>query len=154
MVSAQLKGVLNFYRKTPTNSLKFLFGANLAALGPSGSSEGVIASTPEKWSYIPLQAANDKILRVNDQLVVAIKLDTAGTSDASDGKAAIPITYLDGSTSMLNGFDSTSDWDAQVFGDVALLANQEIVIAAKTVRQPFMLGSNTQKAFISVENNA
>jgi hypothetical protein len=154
MASAQVKGVLKFYRRTPTGSMVFLYGADLAALGPSGSSDGAIASTPEKWSFIPLQNAQHKVLRVNDQLVVSVELKAAATTDASDGEAVIPITYQDGSVSSLSGFDNATDWDVKQLGDVALLANVETIIAIKKVNQPFILGSNTQKAFVSVEDDS
>ena len=66
----------------------------------------------------------------------------------------IPITYQDGSTTTLSGFDNTTDWDVKQLGDVALLANTETIIAAKKILQPFALGSNQAKAFVSVEDNA
>jgi hypothetical protein len=155
MVSAQVKGTLKFYRRVGGNgALVPLFSNNLAALGPSGSSEGVIASTPEKWTFIPLQNTTAKNLRVNDHLVVAITLSTAATTDASDGKIILPCTAADGTSFTLGDFDNTTDWDVQVLGDVALLANVETIIAAKKVLAPFSLGSEYQKCFLSVENNA
>jgi len=154
MVSAQVTGLLRFYRKTPTGSLIFLYGGDLAALGPSGSSEGSIASTPEKWGFIPMQSAQHKVLRVNDQLIVSIELKTGATTDASDGEAVIPITLQDGSVMTLSGFDNTIDWDGLQLGDIAIVADVESIISKKKVAQPFMLGSNTSKAFISVEDNA
>jgi len=63
--------------------LKLILGNNAAALGPSGSSEGVIASTPEKWINLPV-LAGDKVLGVNDQLVVTLETAGAATLDASD----------------------------------------------------------------------
>jgi len=154
MVSAQVKGVVKFYRRTPTGSMIFLYGNDLAALGPSGSVDGAIASTPEKWGFIPMQSAAHKVLRVNDQLIVTMTLKTAATTDASDGEVVLPITYQDGSVSTLAGFDNTTDWDVQQLGDVALLANVETIIAAKKILQPFMLGSNVSKAFVSVEDSS
>lgn len=154
MASAQVKALLRFYRKTATGSMIFLYGNDLAALGPSGSSDGSIASTPEKWTFIPMQSAQHKVLRVNDQLVVTMEQKVAATTDASDGEAVIPITFQDGSVTTLSGFDNTTDWDVQQLGDTLFLANVEAVIAAKKVTQPFMLGSNTAKAFVSVEDNA
>jgi len=154
MVSAQVKGLLRFYRKTPTGSLIFLYGNDLAALGPSGSSDGSIASTPEKWGFIPEQSAPHKVLRVNDQLVVSLELKTGATTDASDGEGIIPITFSDRSVTTLSGFDNTVDWDALQLGDVAIVADVETIIAAKMIQQPMVLGSNIAKAFVSVEDNA
>lgn len=154
MVSAQIAGQLRFYRKTPTGSLVFLYGNAVAALGPSGSSDGAIASTPEKWSFIPQQSAEHKVCRVNDKLTLTFEANGAATTDASDSEFVIPVTLQDGSTVTLAGPDSTVDWDAKVLGDIAFVAGTETVICEKTVRQPFALGSNTAKAFASIENNA
>jgi hypothetical protein len=54
MVSAQIDGVLKFYRITTTGAKILIYGNSVKALAPSGSSEGVIASTPEKWITLPL----------------------------------------------------------------------------------------------------
>lgn len=155
MVSAQVKGKLKFYRRTGgTGSMVPLFENNIAALGPSGSSDGAIASTPDMWTFIPLQNTTEKVLRVNDHLVVTLTLSTAATTDASDGKVILPITYQDGTGGTLGDFDNTIDWDVQQLGDAAYLANVETIIAAKKVMREMAIGSNTQKCFISVENNA
>jgi len=153
MVSAQVKGVLKFYRRTASGTMIPLFGNNIAALAPSGSSEGAIASTPDTWTFIPLQNAPSKALRVNDQLVVSLTLATAATTDASDGAVILPCTLQDGTAFTLGKFSNTVDWDVQQLGDTAFLANVETIIAAKKVLQPFALGSMTQKCFISVEDN-
>lgn len=154
MVSAQGDAVVRFYRKAPSGQQVFLYGNHVKALGPSGSSDGTIASTPEKWVYIPPQASKEKILQVNDHLVATIEAKTAFTSDASDGEVILPLTLLGGGVDILTGFDNSRDWDVQQFGDVALLANQEITCAEKTIRQPCVFGNNYTKAFVSVENNA
>ena len=155
MASAQVKGKLMFYRRVGgSGALVPLFENNIAALAPSGSSDGTIGSTPEAWTFIPLQNTAAKNLRVNDHLVVSLTLTTAGTTDSSDGKVILPITYSDGTGGTLGDFDNATDWDVQVLGDTAFLANVETIIAAKKVLAPFSLGSNTQKCFVSVENNA
>ena len=155
MASAQVKGKLSFYRRVGGNgALIPLFESNIAALGPSGSSDGTIASTPDTWTFIPLQNTAAKNLRVNDHLVVTITLTTAATSDASDGKVILPYTSADGTAGTLGDFDNSTDWDVQVLGDTAFLANVETIIARKKILSAFSLGSNTQKCFISVENNA
>lgn len=154
MVSAQIAGTLNFYRVTPNNGRVFLFGNTVSALGPSGSSDGTIASTPEKWSFIPLQSAADKVLRVNDKLLVTFNAFAAATTDASDAEWVIPITLQDGSVQVLGSPDNTVDWDVKVLADRALVAGEETEVVIKTIRQPFALGSNVAKAFASIENNA
>lgn len=154
MVSAQVKGTLKFYRRTASGTMIPLFSNNIAALAPSGSSEGVIASTPDTWTFIPLQNAPAKALRVNDHLVVTMTLSTAATTDASDGKVICPCTFQDGTGFTLGDFSNSTDWDVQQLGDAAYLADVETIIAAKKILQPFALGSMTQKCFISVEDNA
>ena len=154
MVSAQIAGQLRFYRTTPTNSKVFLFGNTVSSLGPSGSSEGIIASTPEKWTFIPVQTAPNKVLRVNDKLTLTFEANASATTDASDSEFVIPVTLQDGSTQALNGPDSTVDWDVKQLGDIAFVGGVETTIVEKTVRQPFALGSNITKAFASIENNA
>lgn len=155
MVSAQIKGTIKFYRITPTGSKVLLFASNMAALGPSGSSDAAIASTPEKWTYLPIQLAPAKVLQVNDKLHVTFTPDAAATTDASDGIHAIPITYQDGTSDVLSGsWDLTTIWDSFALGDVALIAAREYPVCEKIVRQPFALGSNIIKAFASIENNA
>jgi len=155
MVSAQVKGKLKFYRRVGGSGAMIpLFENNIAALAPSGSSEGVIGSTPDAWTFIPLQNTVAKNLRVNDHLVVSLTLSTAATTDASDGKVILPITFGSGTGGTLGDFNNSVDWDVQQLGDTAFLANVETMIAAKKILAPFSLGSNTQKCFISVEDSS
>lgn len=155
MVSAQVKGKLKFYRRVGgSGAMLPLFENNIAALGPSGSVDGVIASTPDAWTFIPLQNSQAKALRVNDHLVVSLTLSTAATTDASDGIVILPITFQDGTGGTLGDLDNSVDWDVQQLGDTAFLADVETIIAAKKILTPFALGSNTQKCFVSVEDNA
>jgi len=152
MVSAQIDGVLKFYKITPTGSKIFLFSGNIKELGPTGSSEGVIQSTPEKWVTVPAILAANKVLRVNDKLHVTFTPLAAKTTDATDCSWSIPISYQDGSKDSLAGPSDTTVWDVFVLGDVALIAAREYPVCEKTVRQPFALGGG--KIFASVEDNA
>jgi hypothetical protein len=152
MVSAQIDGVVKFYKITSTGNKIFLMGGHVKALGPSGSSEGVIASTPEKWLYLNPVTAQNKVLNVNDKLHVTFIPAAAATTDASDSEFSIPISYLDGGSDTIGSPDNTTDWDVFVLGDVALIASREYPVCEKTVRQPFYLGGG--KIFASIENNA
>jgi hypothetical protein len=154
MVSAQIKGVVRFYRKTPEGNRVLLFEGDIQQLGPGGSSDGAIANTPEKWVYIPAQRRADKVMNPNDHLVVTFEAAAAATSDASDGAVVLPLTLNGGSPLQLGKFDASNYWDVKQFGDVALLANYETVLAERTVREVCVLGNDTQRAFISIENNA
>lgn len=154
MVSAQVNGVLKFYRITPTGTKVLIYGNHTKALGPSGSSDGGIASTPEKWLNLPaMRGVNgEKVLRVNDKLHVTFTPADAKTVDASDAEWVLPILYQDGSADVLGGPDDATEWDVFVLGDVALIASREYPCVEKTVRQPFVLGGG--KVFASIEDNA
>lgn len=154
MVSAQIDGVLKFYRITPSGSKIFIYGGHTKALAPSGSVDGVIASTPEKWLSLPILkgSQSEKVLRVNDKFHVTFTPAGAKTCDASDGGIVIPITYQDGSSDTLGKFDDSTVWDVFVLGDVAMVASREYPVAEKTVRSSFALGGG--KIFASVEDNA
>ena len=154
MVSAQIAGVLKFYRITPTGSKILIYGNNVVALAPSGSSEGTIASTPEKWLNLPLMRGvnNSKVLNVNDKLHVTFTPLGAATTDASDASWSVPIAYQDGSADSLRGPSDASEWDVFVLGDVALIAGREYPVCEKTCRQPFVLGGGPIHA--GIENNA
>jgi len=154
MVSAQIAGIIKFYRKTPTGSKIFLYGGDIAAVGPSGSSEGKIASTPEKWLMLtPIMGANkEKVLQVNDKLHVTFTPAGAETTDASDSQFAIPIVYQDGSPDVLGSPDDAAVWDVFVLGDVALIAGREYPVCEMTVRNSFALGGG--KIFASIEDNS
>lgn len=154
MVSAQIDGTLKFYRVTPTGSKLFIFGGDIKLLGPSGSQDGVIGSTPEKWLRLPAMVGNskEKVLQVNEKLHVTFTPKAAATTDASDCEFAIPISYQDGSLDTLGSPDDTVTWDVSVLGDVALIAGREYPVCEKTVRQPFALGGGP--CFASIENNS
>jgi hypothetical protein len=101
-----------------------------------------------------MQNAPQKVLRVNDKLQVTYTAAAGVTIDASDCEFVLPITLQDNSTLTLVGPDSSVDWDAKQAGDIAFVAGAETVLCEKTVRQPFAFGSNTAKAFASIENNS
>lgn len=153
MTSAQEEGKLTFYRQTANGSRIRIIGMAVSALGPSGSPDGAIGSTPEKWPFIPAQTAPNKVLRVNERLVVTFRPAATDTLDASDCRFVIPITYQDKSEDVLGDPDDSTDWDVQQAGDNLYTVGVEADLCAKKVLQPFALGSNTQKAFASVEDD-
>jgi len=154
MASAQIAGVLKFYRKTSTGNKVFIFGGDIAALGPSGSSDGTIASTPEKWIFInPIVGTNrEKVLRVNEKLHVTFTPKGAATTDASDAEWAIPIVYQDGSNDVLGSPDDSTVWDSFVLGDVALVAGKEYPVTEKRITQECAIGGG--KIFATIEDNS
>lgn len=154
MVSAQAPGKLRFYRRTNTGSKVFLFGNSISALGPSGSVDGVIASTPDTWTFIPLQNSPNKVLNAGDRLEVTFEANAGVTIDASDCEWIIPITFREGSTTTLSGPDSSTDWDVKQATDIAFVAGVETLLCSASIDQAYALGSNVSKCFASVENNA
>lgn len=152
MVSAQIAGKLRFYRVTPTGSKTLIYGNDVAALAPSGSSEGAIGSTPEKWLDIKPLNSPEKILRVNDILEVTFEAKAAKTSDASDSSWALPITLAGGTRDSLGDPSDAGEWDHTVMADLVFIAGVETPICKKTVRKPFALGGG--KWFTSIEDNA
>jgi len=152
MVSKQVIGIVTFYRITPNGHKIKIYENNLAALGPSGSSEGTIASTPEKWLTLPVINAKDKVLRVNDQLEITGTLVGAETLDASDSQFVIPITFSDGGVGTLVAPDNTTEWDVKACGDLVMIADIEMSLCKKTIRKPFALGGG--KIFLSMEDNS
>ena len=154
MASAQIDGVLKFYRVTTSGSKVFIFGGHTKALGPSGSADAAIGSTPEKWLLLPVMTGlqKEKVLNVNEKLHVTFTPTAAATTDASDATWSVPIAYADGSTDTLNGPSDTVTWDVFVLGDVALIAGREYPVCEKTVRMPFAIGGGRIHA--GIENNA
>lgn len=153
MASAQEAGTIHFYRQTANGARIPLFSADMAAIGPSGAADGVIQSTPDMWTYIPLQNAANKVLRANEKLVVTFTPRGTDTLDASDCRFVIPITYQDGTADSLGDPTSTVDWDVLQASDILYNAGIEADVCIKKVLQPFALGSNLQKAFMSLEDD-
>ena len=153
MASAQEPGTLRFYRINPTGTKILLFSADVALLGPSGSADGAIASTPEKWQYLPVQLAKQKILQVNDQLHVTFESRAADGIDVSDTEWAIAGTYRDGTVFVIPSPDDATFWDVKTAADVTLVASDETPICTHTVRRSFALGSNVVKSFASMEDD-
>lgn len=151
MASLQEPGTLRFYRITPTKQKILIYSGDVAALGPSGSADGVIASTPEKWLTVPPQNAPNKVLRVNDQLQTTFEARAADSIDVSDCEFAIPIMYQDGTTDVIPSPDDSTFWDVKAAADKALVAGDETVLCTATVRQNFVLGGG--KWFSSIEDD-
>lgn len=152
MASAQIKGILRFYKVDATDSPKLLHTVNIQSIGAGGSSDGTIVNSPEKWVNIPY--FGDDALLQNDRLRITFEPESTATSDASDGAFIVPITLSNGSVSYLRHPTNTAEWDIQEATDRAYTANFEAPFCEMRVKRAFALGSNKEKAFISVENNA
>jgi hypothetical protein len=154
MASAQIGGIVKFYKITPQGDKVLLYANSTRAIGTGGSSDGIIAQTQEKWSYIPVQNEVKKIMKPNDHLQLTFIAEANATTDASDGAVVLPMTLVGGSPLILGKLDSAVDWDVKVLGDVALLAGYETILAERTIREECAFGSNTTRAFLSIENNS
>ena len=152
MVSVQAGGKLRFYRRKANGSQELIYGNDMAALGPSGSVDGVIQSTPEKWLNLKPFVSAQKRLEVNDQLILTFEASVGVTVDASDSQFSIPIIYQDGTPDTIGSPDNSAEWDVLQTGDTAFLAGVETALCIKTVRKPFALGGGP--IFASVEDNA
>lgn len=151
MASVQEPGIVRWYRITPSGNKILIYSGNTAALGPSGSADGVIASTPEKWTYVAPITDPNKVLRVNDQLLVTFESFAADGVDVSDCESSVPITYQDGTPDVLRAIDDSTEWDVKVAADKTLVANDETPLCVKTVRRPFAFGGG--KMFFSIEDD-
>lgn len=154
MASAQIKGIVKFYRITPQGDKILLFEGDDQQLGPGGSSDGAIANTPEKWVFIPAQTGANKMMMPNDHLQVTFTAYAAATCDASDGAIVLPLTLNGGTPKQLGKFDDSTYWDVKQLADIAFVANTETVVCERTVREVCVLGNNVQRAFVTIENNA
>ena len=154
MASSPIDGILKAYRIDANNHKTFITAGSVKKWGPSGSPDGVIGSTPEKWVDIAVMRGQngEKIIKQFEKLHMTFTPAAAATTDATDCAFDIPITYGDGSTDSLGGPSIASVWDVFVLGDVALIANREYPVCELTAKQPFALGGG--KIFASIENNA
>jgi len=155
MVSAQMVGEYSFFGITPSGREIKLFGASSYFCGPGGSSEGVIANTPEKWNILPLQPQ-----RFGPGSKFVIKFyGTAATTDASDSAMQIPLV-INGQPAIIGNSAHATGIIAQGF-TVTLAAADEAYLGSRPT--PYLiytanegtywqLGGN--KMFVSIENNA
>lgn len=74
-----------------TGNEVLLYEDRVETLGPSGSSNHVIASTPEKWISIPI---GGPVINRGDKLRVYLEPDGADTLDDSDSVISIPFTNI------------------------------------------------------------
>ena len=118
MVSAQVAGTYLFYAKSPEGQRIPLLSGRNAVLGPGGSSEGVIANTPEKWANVSVRGP---VMTDGWELIAVLNPDGAKTIDASDCNWAIPV--------IRQGFGPThlgqADFAELALADAAYVAGKE-----------------------------
>lgn len=152
MASAQIGGIMRFYKVTSTDVQIPIHTVNMSSIGAGGSADGVIANSPEKWSSIPY-FGGDKALGINDRLRVTFEASATATADASDGAFVCPITLEDGTITFLEHPTKTAVWNVRASTDKAYTADVETPAFEMQVKRPFALGSSKEKAFISMEDN-
>lgn len=151
MASVQIPGVLKAYKIDANDNQDLLATLNIQSIGAGGSPDKVITNSPEKWQYVSL--VGDKPLNVNDRLAFTFTADTNATLDASDCAFICPITLSNGVVSYLKHPTVSSEWDIRQLGDTAFVADVETPAFEMRVKRGFFLGSNKEKAFISIEDN-
>ena len=144
MVSAQIAGLIEIEVQSPSGAIYPLTSATTAELGPSGSVDHAIASTPEKWVTVPLDAS---IIPKDSQIRIYFTADTAATTDESDAAVSLPFRDAHNKKVTITDGDLTAK-----FGDAALIAGAKTLIWTYETRQPLRFGGGT--VFLSIENNA
>lgn len=155
MVSAQTAGTVNLYIRSPDGSRRLQASGAVAMLGPSGSSNGTIASTPEKWTYL---APCADVGASNYMLEVEFTPGANVTIDISDAAWQIPVIvngvqqYV-GNPDNASGIGNPNFFKDFLIGDVALIAASPTLLAQLRLKAgTFQIGGN--KIFMSVEDNA
>ena len=104
MASAQESGTVKFVVRTPSGNEYVLLTSSVEALGPSGSPDGVIGSTPEKWLYQPIDPSK---IPKDSRIYIYVKLQTADGIDWSDCALHLPMTMPNGRQIVLVNSDFT-----------------------------------------------
>jgi hypothetical protein len=155
MVSAQLKGVYAIYIQAPSGAKRLVKSADAYWWAPGGSSEGVIANTPEKWNYLPASA--DK--GAPGYSIVITYNGAAGTSDASDAPWVIPVE-VNGSAQTIGNDQAAGGLGNNNFvvdmanADRAYVASVETPVAIYRAKEGVYFRVGGDRVFMSQENNA
>lgn len=150
MASAQIPGTLTIYVENTACVRKIVAQGSIYKFGPGGSSVGVIANTPEKWTFVPVQAGGWNL--GGYRLVIAFKPIGAATLDISDAVWQIPIIIQGAGLTTLS--NSSTDFATYLIGDSALVAGQESVLAIHTAPEGRVWKFGGDRIFMSVEDNA
>ena len=154
MVSAAAPGKVLFYMKSPQGNKALMLQAITAETGPGGSSEGVIANTPEKWMLVPVTSAptKDGYFYGGCELEITFIPDANVTLDISDARFNIPLTRSNGTLQVLG--NNTTDMDGYLIGDVALVAGVETQIARHKIKEGERVMFGGGRLWFGLENNA
>lgn len=156
MASAQIPGTYNIYIVAPSKARRLVYSGGAYASGPGGSSDGVVANTPEKWNTLPLSAdMGGPGYSIEFTLVVG----TGATSDASDAVWSIPI-QVNGQAQMIGndqaaGGLSNDNFTADLANaDRAYVASVETPVARYRAKEGVHFRVGGGRFFLTHENNA
>jgi hypothetical protein len=155
MASAQMSGVYRIYMVSPSGGTRLIAANGSYWWAPGGSSSGVIANTPEKWSYLPLS----KERGVGGYKIMVTYQGAAATSDASDGFWSIPIICNGNAESLGNaanasGIMSNNFTTELTPADVAYVANTETPVQVVRAKENIQFQIGGGRVFLSIEDNA
>jgi hypothetical protein len=125
MVSAEVHGTVRITVRSPAgNSVKVFQQRTEATAVLTGSSEGVISNTPEKWLRVGLVGdPKGKPFYGGCELVVSFIPDANATLDISDARWVIPITLANGT--LINLSNNATDMNGFLIGDNTVVAAVE-----------------------------
>lgn len=161
MVSAQVGGQLNLYIESASGTRILKASHPIYWYGPGGSSDGVIANTPEKWNTI---LASGQGGRPGSKIVVEFIPGANATLDISDAVWILPVVVNNqeqavGNSAAAGGIGNSNFTNTYTIGDVAVVANVPTTLAIYTAKEGvyFNIGgvsATGARTFMSVENNA
>jgi hypothetical protein len=154
MVSAQIPGLIRISVRSPTgNAVKVLEQRTEVLAMITGSSEGVISQTSEKWAYVGrVGTPKGGFFYGGCELVVSFIPDANATLDISDARWNIPLTLNNGSQIVLT--NNATSMNSYLIGDNTVVANNETVLGKYRAPegQYWMFGGGS--IYISVMDNA
>ena len=156
MVSAQVKGAYRVYIVAPDGTSKLVSSGSNYFFAPGGSSEGVIANTPEKWNFLPLSPI---IGGAGYQLLVTLEAGAAATVDASDGAINLPIivngqSLIIGNSAHASGMMDKHFTVTQAAADIAYVASNETPYLIYTANPGVSFQVGNGRVFLSIEDNS
>ena len=155
MVSAQIPGLYRIYVVAPSGASKLIIPAPAYWFAPGGSSEGVVANTPEKWNFLPLSGHRG----TGGYKIVITLQGVAATSDASDGAWMIPI-FVNGSQQTIGNPAHAAGLGNDNFtvdltpSDIAFVALNETKVAEFRAKEGVTFQVGGGRVFMSIEDNA
>jgi len=156
MVSAQINGTYKIYIESPNGSRRLQKSAMAYWWGPGGSSEGVIANTPEKWNTLGLCP---DVGGPGYKLIIMLVSGAAKTADASDGAMTLPIVVnsmpqIIGNSAHASGIGNDNFTIVQAAADSAYVAGSETPYLIYRANEGVYFQLGGDRVFLSIEDNA